>query len=58
MLYFVYENDALIGFKYAGNTYYYLKNIQNDILGILNSSFEQVVSYEYDSYGKIKSIKL
>lgn len=57
VLYFIYENDALIGFKYAGNTYYYLKNIQDDILGILNSSFEQIVSYEYDSYGKIKSIK-
>ena len=57
IIYFLYENDVSIGFKYAGNTYYYVKNIQNDVLGILNSEFEQIVKYEYDSYGKIKSIK-
>ena len=57
IIYFLYENDVSIGFKYAGNTYYYVKNIQNDVLGILNSEFEQIVEYEYDSYGKIKSIK-
>ncbi len=57
IIYFLYENDVSIGFKYAGNTYYYIKNLQNDVLGILNSEFEQIVEYEYDSYGKIRSIK-
>jgi RHS repeat-associated protein len=31
--------------------YYYLRNGQNDIIGILNSSGVQVVSYVYDSWG-------
>ncbi len=48
---------GLIGLEYNGNTYYYVKNIQDDIIGILNSNYERVVTYEYDSWGKIQSIK-
>ena len=57
-IYFIYdEKDDIIGLRYKGNTYYYIKNIQNDVLGLKNDNLEQIVSYEYDSYGKIKSIK-
>jgi len=45
------ENGNLYGFKEAGAMYYYLRNGQNDIIGILNSSGVQVVSYVYDSWG-------
>lgn len=37
--------------------YYYVKNNQNDIIGILDESLQQVVSYEYDTWGKLLSIK-
>jgi RHS repeat-associated protein len=45
------ENGNLYGFKEAGAMYYYVRNGQNDIIGILNSTGSQVVSYTYDSWG-------
>ncbi len=45
------ESGNLYGFKEAGSMYYYLRNGQNDIIGILDSSGAQVVSYVYDSWG-------
>ena len=57
-IYYTYnENGDIIGLNYEGNDYYYVKNIQNDIIGILNSNLEQIVSYEYDSWGQAISIK-
>jgi len=49
------ENSNLYSFKEAGSMYYYLRNGQNDIIGILNSSGVQVVYYTYDSWGNPKS---
>ena len=58
VIYYTYdENGNLLGLKYNGEQYYYIKNGQNDIIGILNSSLAQVVSYEYDSWGNILNIK-
>lgn len=37
--------------------YYYVKNNQNDIIGILDENLQQIVSYEYDTWGKLLSIK-
>ena len=51
------ENGQIIGMRTNSGVYYYIKNAQNDIVGILDSSLKQVVSYEYDSWGKILSIK-
>jgi RHS repeat-associated protein len=51
------ENGQVIGLNYNGTQYYYIKNAQNDIIGILNSSLSQVVSYTYDSWGNLISIK-
>jgi RHS repeat-associated protein len=45
------ENGNLYGFKEAGAMYYYLRNGQNDIIGILDNTGAQVVSYVYDSWG-------
>lgn len=47
------ENGNLYGFKDNGVMYYYLRNGQNDIIGILNNSGVQVVSYTYDSWGNL-----
>ena len=48
--------DDLVGFKYNDNTYYYIKNLQDDIIGILDSNYNIVAKYEYDSWGNITSI--
>ena len=43
--------------NYNGARYYYIKNTQNDIVGILDNNLNQIVRYEYGSWGKITSIK-
>ena len=57
-IYYQYDSDQnLIGFKYNNTQYYYIKNGQNDIIGILDNELNQIVSYTYDSWGKLLSIK-
>lgn len=57
-IYYYYDStNELIGFKYDGNIYYYLKNSNDDIIGIMDNLFNLLVVYEYDSWGKIISIK-
>ena len=58
-----YNNDSIIGFSYVksnnlNNIYYYmyLKNIQNDIIGIVDFNGNLVVEYTYDAYGNIINI--
>lgn len=51
------EHGDILGLNYYGYEYYYIKNAQNDIIGILDSNLNLAVSYEYDSWGKIISIK-
>lgn len=65
-LYFMYSGtNELIGFKYytmdqfftmTSSNYYYLKNMQNDIIGIIDASGNVVCHYEYDSLGNILRI--
>lgn len=57
-IYYTYDdNENIIGLNYNNIQYYYIKNGQNDIIGILDSNLNQVVNYEYDSWGNIISIK-
>ena len=57
-IYYQYDsNQNLIGFKLNDEQYYYIRNGQNDIIGILDNSLNQVVSYTYDTWGKLISIK-
>ena len=56
MLYYLYNGDELLGLVYNGSTYYYHKNVFGDIIGILNHNYEEIVTYEYDSWGEISSI--
>ena len=57
MLYYIYNDvDNLVGFKYNNDLYYYQKNAQEDIIGILDSSYSLVAKYEYDSWGSITSV--
>lgn len=48
--------NGLIGFKYNNDVYYYIKNNQDDIIGILDSHYDVVTKYTYDSWGNILSI--
>jgi len=58
VLYYIYDYSGnVIGFNYQNNNYYYEKNIQNDVIGIMDSNYNIIVNYEYDSYGKLLSIK-
>ena len=58
IIYYTYdENGNIIALKYNDTQYYYIRNGQNDIVGILDSNLKQIVSYEYDSWGNILSIK-
>lgn len=58
VIYYIRNNlDGLIGFKYNDVVYYYLKNLHNDIIGILDSSFNLLCSYHYDAWGNCISIK-
>ena len=58
MIYYIYDYSGnVIGFNYQNNNYYYEKNIQNDVIGIMDSNYNIIVNYEYDSYGKLLSIK-
>ena len=58
MLYFLRDDsNNLLGFTYQGNTYYYKKNAFDDIIGIYDSNYKEVCTYNYDSYGNILSIK-
>lgn len=52
------ENGNVIGLKDKYEyPYYYLKNAQNDIIGILDGRLNQVVTYKYDSWGNTISIE-
>ena len=51
------ENGLIIGMNRNGTQYYYIKNAQNDIIGILDNTLQQIVSYTYTSWGEIISVK-
>ena len=58
MVYYIRDEEgSLIGFKYNNTIYYYIKNMQEDIIGLTDSSYNLVCSYEYDSWGKLISVK-
>jgi RHS repeat-associated protein len=51
-----YGDSGLVGFTLNGTEYFYIRNSQSDIIGILDSNGTQVVSYTYDTWGKLISI--
>ena len=57
MIYYMYNDvDDIVGLRYNGNTYYYVKNFQNDIIAIIDGNNNIVAKYNYDSWGNILSI--
>lgn len=50
-------NGNTVGFNYNNIPYFYMKNLQGDIIGITDASGNVVTKYTYDSWGKLISIK-
>ena len=49
------ENSNLYGIIYNGSRYYYIRDILGNILGIVDSSGNIVVEYQYDAWGRMLS---
>lgn len=53
-LHFFYgSNGEVIGFRYNGNDYFYVKNAMSDIIAITDSNKNIVAEYRYDPWGKV-----
>lgn len=50
------EHGRLFGFEYNGKTYCYRRNIQGDILGVIDPNGTEIATYEYDTWGKLLGI--
>ncbi|MBQ9716317.1 MAG: hypothetical protein IJV77_07950 [Clostridia bacterium] len=48
---YYYSADGIIGFNRAGVDYFYRKNMQGDIIAIVNASGGVVAKYVYDAWG-------
>lgn len=54
IIWYIYnESTDVIGFIYNGEKYYYHKNSTKDIIGIVDESGSNVVTYTYDAWGNI-----
>lgn len=49
---YFYDHDGLIGFKYNGDYYGYVKDGQDNIVAIVDNTGSLMAQYEYDSFGK------
>ena len=55
--YYLYdESGSVIGFQYNNKTYYYQKNIQGDVLHIIDESGNIVTTYTYSAFGEVLSV--
>ena len=53
---FFYDESGLpYAMKHNGTVYYYITNLQGDVMRIVDASQNIVTSYEYDPYGKVIS---
>lgn len=49
------ESDKPIALEYNGEEYYYVTNLQGDVIAILDKNGNCVVEYTYDAWGRILS---
>ncbi|MBM7871480.1 RHS repeat-associated protein [Clostridium pascui] len=57
-IYYTYDvGDKLVSMNLNGVEYCYIRNLQGDITGLFDKTGTQVVSYTYDSWGQLISIK-
>ena len=56
-LWFTYDSNAnLFSMVTGGKHYFYQRNLQNDIIALVDEAGDTVVNYTYDSWGKVLSI--
>ena len=53
-LHFMYDHTGVMGFTYQGQTYFYQKDLQGNIVTIVNAAGAPVVQYYYDAWGNHK----
>jgi len=54
---FIYDSNGKLEYMTLnGTVYYYEKNNQGDVIGLVDSNANEKVTYSYDSYGKILSV--
>ena len=52
----IYDNNgSYIGFTYNGVEYYYVYNLQGDVVAITDSTGTIVAKYEYDTWGEVET---
>lgn len=57
VIYYLYDESGISGLSYNNVIYYFMKNVQGDVIGIFDSNYNIIAKYEYDSFGNILSIK-
>ena len=55
LLFYYDSNNNVTSFSYNGTMYYYIKNLQGDIVKIIDHSGTEVAKYVYDAWGNIQS---
>jgi RHS repeat-associated protein len=56
-IYYTYDGSGnLISMNLNGTEYFYTRNLQGDITGLIDNGGAQVVTYTYDSWGSVLSI--
>ena len=57
VIWYYYDSDGVrAAMEYEGDSYYYVYNLQGDVLGLVDEIGEVVVEYTYDSWGNILSV--
>ena len=52
-MHFTYDSTGPLSVNYNGTEYFYVKNAQGDVTGLVNASGTRVVSYTYDAWGNL-----
>ena len=54
LMQFLYDgSNELLGFTYNGATYFYVKNLQGDVVAVIDSTGTEKAVYEYGTYGTL-----
>lgn len=52
-LHFSYDSSGVASVNYNGTEYFYVKNMQGDVVALADTSGQIVVEYTYDAWGKL-----